>query len=254
MKKKKFITAFAVAITCLTLNSSATPSTQIWIPSTDIQGFLNPHFGWDTYINAYGDGIIANGGITVGVLPFKKVQMEIGIDYRDISGAHSYPFYYNAKIGVPEEAFFPFQPAIAAGGYDFGTQVNATSYNIVYGLIAKIIWKLGRFPAGGFKGGVGVDPKSVFYVSSSLDQTARTYGKTDDSGVLLSWDRTMTEISDKLWLAVDFQSGKSGYGAFSFGASWAFAPNASVILGYDIFNDKDAIKPAVTAQIDFNLK
>ena len=35
-------------------------------------------------------------------------------------------------------------------------------------------------------------------------------GNSDEKGVLLSWDRTMTEISDKLWLAVDYQGSKIG--------------------------------------------
>ena len=68
----------------------ATPSTQIWIPSTDIQGYLNPHFGWDVYLTNTGIGTVSNGGITMGV-PFKKVGLEVGIDYRDISGNHYYP-------------------------------------------------------------------------------------------------------------------------------------------------------------------
>jgi hypothetical protein len=245
------ILLYTVTIVTIAITINATPSTQMWIPSTDIQGFLNPHFGLDSYISAYGNGIITNAGITMGVLPLKNVQMELGIDYRDLTGAHAYPFYYNAKIGVFEDAFFKFQPAIAFGGYDFGTQVNSTTYNLVYGLIAKNIWKLGRISAGGFKGGVGVDPKTVFYVASTLSDASP---KTEASGVLLSWDRVMTEISDKLWLAVDFQSGKSCYGAVSFGAAWAFAPNASVIVGYDIFNDADALKPTATVQVDFNLK
>ena len=225
----------------------ATPSTQIWIPSTDIQPYLNPHFGWDSYINtdSVGPGTILNGGVTMGVLPFKKIQMEIGVDYRDINGNHVYPFYFNAKIGTPEDALFKYQPAVAFGGFDFGTKVNVTTYNVVYGLIAKNIWKLGRFSAGGFKGAVGVNPKKVF---AALSDSAIV----DDAGVLASWDRTMTEISGKLWLAVDYQSGKSGYGALSVGLSWSFSPNASVIFGYDFWNDSKALKPTATVQVDIN--
>ncbi len=240
---------------------SATPSTQIWIPSTDVQGFGVLHLGWDSYIKTdvlAGDApTVTNGGITVGVLPFKNLGLEIGIDYRDLGSNHHYPMYYNAKLGVPEDAFFKNMPAIAFGGFDFGTQIadapNATSYNVVYGLLAKNIWKLGRFSVGGFKGGVGVNPKSVFYVLSSFDTATQTYKTTDDKGFLLSWDRTMSEISDKLWLAIDYFSGKSGYGALSFGLSYAIVPDASFIIGYDIWNDSDALKPTATVQIDINL-
>ena len=62
----------------------ATPSTQIWIPSTDVQGFGVIHLGWDSYIKTKQDtvnhgfeGSVTNGGITVGVLPFKKLGLEI---------------------------------------------------------------------------------------------------------------------------------------------------------------------------------
>ena len=77
--------------------------------------------------------------------------------------------------------------------------------------------------------------------------------KSDEKGVLLSWDRTMTEISDKLWLAVDYQGSKSALGALSFGASWAFAKNVSVILGYDVYNNKKvAGQNTATIQVDIN--
>jgi hypothetical protein len=78
-------------------------------------------------------------------------------------------------------------------------------------------------------------------------------GISDEKGVLLSWDRTMTEISDKLWLAVDYQGSDSTLGALSFGASWAFAKNVSVILGYDIYNERrTGGENTVTVQLDIN--
>jgi hypothetical protein len=76
-------------------------------------------------------------------------------------------------------------------------------------------------------------------------------GKKDEAGVLASWDRTISEISDKLWLAIDYQGAENGYGATSFGAAWKFAPNVGVILGYDIFTN-EALKPAATIQVDID--
>lgn len=244
-----FLSRFAKSLAISLFGASvllATPSTQIWIPSTDIQGFLKPHIGWDVYLTNTGYGAISNGGITMGVLPFEKLGLEIGVDYRVLGGDHSKPIYLNAKLGTPEGAFFKFMPALAVGGYDFGFMPNdAMRYNILYGLAAKNIWKLGRFSIGGFKGAVGSDPDKTFYIPSDP-------AKVDDVGLLVSWDRVMSELSDNLWLAVDFQSGSSYYGALSFGASWNFAPNASVILGYDIYNDRDAVKPTFTVQFDLN--
>lgn len=250
----KNITAFVVGLLMVAGGAFGTPSTQIWIPSTDIQSYLNPHLGWDIYQNAYGDGLVSNGGITVGVLPFKKVGMEIGVDYRDINGTHANPIYFNAKIGLPEDGFFQNMPAFAIGGYDFGLKKNLTSYNLVYGLVAKTFGKIGRLAAGGYKGAVGVDAKKLFFVASKgYDTITGNSIKVDDVGFLASWDRTLREISDKLWIGVDFQSGDNGYGAASVGLAWSFSPNTSVILGYDFYNDIKALKPTFTLQFDVNV-
>lgn len=219
----------------------ATPSTQIWIPSTDIQKYLNPHFGWDAYIGEEGSGVISNGGITMGILPFEKFGMEIGIDYRDLSGDHKYPVYLNAKIGIPENALFTNMPAVAIGGYDIGFNEGITNYNVMYGLIAKTIGPAGRFSVGGY-----------YAAGDSLLMLDKD-GNQEPAGILASWDRTMAEISDKLWLAVDFQSGTNGYSAVSAGAAWMFAPNAGLILGYDYFLNSEVLPGTITVQVDINL-
>jgi hypothetical protein len=230
----------------------ATPSTQIWIPSTDVQAFMNPHIGWDAYLNMFGHGNVTNAGITMGVLPFSKVGLEVGIDYRDginaTNGNHDNPLFFNAKIGVPEDSLFKFQPAIAVGIYDAGLKEKAIDnrFNVTYGLLAKNIWKLGRFSVGGY---YGAGPSSLW--------VGTTTGDTTQAGLLASWDRTMSEISDKLWLAVDYQSGKNAYGAFSFGLAWNWSSNVSTILAYDIYNDDSMSKPAkstITFQVDINMK
>lgn len=238
--KRFYFTVFTFVI-CMGISTSySTPSTQIWIPSTDIQSFLKPHIGWDVYTGVNGKGIISNGGVTIGLLPFDKVGLEAGIDYRDLAGVHGDPLYFNAKLGVTEEAFFKFQPSIAIGAYDFGTKTDYSNYNVTYGLLAKNIWKLGRISAGGYKG----------FGPDALWQSSK--GEVKNSGVLVSWDRVISELSDKLWLAVDYMSGNNAYGAFSFGAAWNFAPNVGVILGYDIYNDDNISKPTFTFQVDIN--
>ena len=216
----------------------ATPSTQIWIPSTDIQPFGVLHLNVDTYIRTEKDDAgefwapLNVIGPTIGVLPFEAIQAEVGFDLMyNGSDLDSYPFYGHAKIATPEGSFASWSPAIAVGGYNFGLKSGdardgelATNQNIVYGLVAKTIPILGRLSAGYFIGNNKV----------LIDE----HGDSDEKGVLLSWDRTMTEISDKLWLAVDYQGSNSALGALSFGASWAFAKNVSVIFGYDIYNEK----------------
>lgn len=223
--------------------ANATPSTQIWIPSTDIQGFKKLHFGYDGYIKTENlddgttEATVTNLGLTVGVLPYEKVQMEVGVDYRDVNGNHQYPFLLNTKVGTPEGSLFDGSPSFAVGGYDFGTKSDITDYNLVYGLVAKTVGKAGRFSVGYYTG----NDKLLLDID----------GEKDNSGLLASWDRTISEVSDNLWLAVDYQGGKNGYGATSFGVAWKFAPNASVIVGYDIYNES-AYKPTGTVQVDLD--
>jgi len=258
-KRSRSIHRFGVALAAFALCgltatiASATPSTQIWIPSTDIQAYKTFHLGFDTYIraNSNDDGSrtapVVVIGPTVGVLPFPKIQAEVGFDLISAGGdLDKYPLYFHGKLGTPEDSLFKLSPAIAVGGYNFGTKSGdvrngelATNQNLVYGLVAKTIPVVGRLSAGYFVGN-----KKVL-----VDENA----SSDEKGVLLSWDRTMAEISDKLWLAVDYQGSNSALGALSFGASWAFAKNVSVILGYDIYNEKrTGGENTVTLQLDIN--
>jgi hypothetical protein len=230
----------------------STPSTQIWIPSTDFQKWKTMHLGLDNYIrtsniNGVRGAGIFDAGFTTGLLPFEKFQGEIGVDYLYMGDSNydNHPIYFNAKIGLPEDALFKGFPAIALGAYNFGLKSNLTNYNIIYGEIAKTIPILGRLSVGYYTG------NDKILVDENL--------KKANNGLLLSWDRTMTEISDKLWLAVDYQGGKNYLGALSFGASWAFSKNVSVIFGYDIYNNKNAYyntgnqnANTFTAQVDIN--
>ncbi|MBI4697572.1 MAG: hypothetical protein HY758_01285 [Nitrospirae bacterium] len=240
----KILKVFVVNIAILLMTGivHATPSTQIWIPSTDVQAFKKTHLGIDTYIkaksrNGMTEPTVTNVGLTAGISPFEKIQLEIGIDYRDTGGDHTYPILFNAKIGTPEGALFEGSPAIAIGGFDFGTKSDITDYNIIYGLVAKTVGKFGRFSAG--------------YYTGNDDLLLDINGNEDKDGVLLSWDRTISEISDKLWAAVDYQGGKNSYGALSFGAAWKFAKNVGVIFGYDIYNES-TYKPTATLQLDID--
>jgi hypothetical protein len=259
-----FSTALSCALYGLTATiASATPSTQIWIPSTDIQAFKTGHFGFDTYLrtkaepNTGGQNAppAVDLGLTAGVLPFQKIQAEVGLDliyggFNTSSGLDKYPVYGNFKIGMPEDN--TFLPAVAVGMYNIGTKSGdarkgelATNQDLAYGLVAKTLPVVGRLSAGYFFGNKKVLVTEVKDASGNF--------KSDEKGVLLSWDRTMTEISDKLWLAVDYQGSKSALGAFSFGASWAFAKNVSVIFGYDAYNNKArAGQNTATIQVDIN--
>jgi hypothetical protein len=243
----------------------ATPSTQIWIPSTDIQPFMTGHLGIDNYFRASRndggrDPNVLDLGLTAGVLPFEKVQMEVGFDY--LVNANNpndqHPWSGNAKIGTPEESMFKFSPALAVGIYnarpvkDINTSdaPSVTSgQNIVYGLIAKTVPALGSIPSlGRFSAGYYRGSRRAL-VNSNNPAVARPA----NDGLLLSWDRTMREISEKLWLAVDYQGGNNVDGAINIGFSWSFTERVSVLFGYDMYAKKSLSgADTFTTQLDIN--
>lgn len=237
----------AAVLCLLPLAAGATPSAQIWIPSTDIQKAGTFHLNVDSYISS---GKETSGswraplyviGPTAGIFDAGKVQAEAGFDLmRSGSAADAAPLYLNAKLGSPEGALFKDAPAFAAGGYNFGTRKDLTDQNILYGLAARTLGKLGRLSAGYYAGNDKV----------LVDENGRKAAE----GVLLSWDRTISEVSDKLWAAVDYQGGRSALGALSFGASWTFSGKTSLLLGYDLYNDqKVAGRNTFTVQVDIDL-
>ncbi len=232
---------------------SATGSTQIWIPSTDFQKFKTLHLGIDNYIRVKNQSESSRGagiydiGLTTGILPWEKFQAEVGFDYLGMGDGFydKNPIYLNFKLGAPENALFKGAPAIAFGGQNFGTKSNLTNYNVMYGLLAKTIPILGRLSAG-------------YYVGNSKILVDENSAKAN-SGILLSLDRPMNEISDKLWFAVDYQGGKNYLGALNVGFSWSFSSNVSVIFAYDIYNNqkvayntKDLNLNSFTTQLDIN--
>lgn len=254
----------AAAITAsLATVAMATPSTQIWIPSPDVKGFKEVNFGIDYYgrfsSKADAGPNYYDAGVTVGVSPLENIKLEVGVDYltsnlQNDNAFDSHPIYFNAKLGTPEDAFgIKGLPAFAVGIYNLGTvdkpeTVGSTRQNIVYGLVGKTFPVIGRISAGGY------------YGSERALKTTYNPSK-NNSGVMASWDRSMTEISDKLWLAVDYMSGNNANGALSVGGSWAFSKNVSLLVGTVFFNpfykpsttgDLPGGKPAFTTQLDIN--
>ncbi len=250
--------------------AGATPSTIVWIPSVDIQPYKTFHLNLDTYIRT-GKEDPANltgalpgqnlppvyvFGPTAGISPFGKVQAEIGFDlvYGGANtnvGLDKHPFYGHFKIGTPEDN--TWQPAVVFGMYNIGTKRGdarkgelATGHDIAYALVGKTLPVVGRLAAGGYVGNRKV------LVTDEKDASGNF--KSDAKGALLSWDRTMSEVSDKLWLGVDYMSGRNLDGGVSFGAAWSFARNVSVIFGYDVWNNrKVAGENTFTVQVDINI-
>ena len=254
MKLTRILAAASAIVALASSAALALPTGQIWIPSPDAKGF------GETTLNVISVQRFApkseagpstyDIGAIVGVSPLESLKLEIGIDYittnlQNDNAYDNHPIYFNAKLATPEGAFGIKQlPAFAVGGFNISTvDSNLTQQNIVYGLVAKTFPVIGRLSVGGYSG-----DKDVLSVGGST--------KTN-TGVLASWDRSMPEISDKLWFAVDYMSGKNANGELSVGGSWAFSKQISLIVGAVFFNpfqdEKLGGKPTLTTQIDISL-
>ncbi len=246
MRFMKIVAAASMLVAMACGSAMATFSGQIWIPSTDVKGFKEVNFSIDNYVrfssNADAGVNTYDVGVTVGVLPLEKFKLEVGIDYITDNVAGStmakHPANFNFKAGVPEDAFFKGMPAVAAGMFGMNTASAPLSANVAYGLIAKTFPVIGRLSVGGYNG------------------AERTLGVKTNNGILASWDRTMSEISDKLWLSVDYMSGNNALSAVSVGGSWAFTPNVSLLIGANVYNPGQTGlpggKPTFTTQLDIN--
>jgi hypothetical protein len=247
--------------------AQATPSTTYWTPLTpDIQSFGVLHIGVDNYatagknINEGAGSFPTDAGLTVGVLPFEKLQMEVGIDYllpqnwvtEDVSA-----FSYNAKLGSPEGVLFEGSPALYvgyfAGGFS-GHNVanNLTSMDTWYGTIGKTIPYLGRLSAGLYTGNDKV--------------LVNGQGQKDNTGWMVAYDRGFLPVMvkdkdgketadyNRIVLAADYASGKNLIGGGGAGLYYFFNKDVSLLTGPVWFND-DAVngKWKWTIQLDINV-
>ncbi len=232
--------------------ASATPSSHIWTPSPDIQAHGTGHITADVYVPGESDAsgekpdTVTNLGITGGFWPIEdKLGVELGFDHITGYGQlDDYPLYFNAKVVTPENSLFDHSPALAFGGYYFGTESDKTDVNIYY-LKAGETVTLGDFALGRFSGG-------WFWGNDDLLLDAD--GGSDDNGVLLTWERTISEISEKLGVGLDYQGTDSGVGALVPWAWWKFTDTVVFNAGWVIPNNDDLVEQfVVEVDIDFNV-
>ena len=206
---------------------SATPSSVIWIPSTDIQASDKTHFGIDTYFTlkpmqaseSTGAFTTPDIGVTWG-----KENLEFGLDY--IAQQNS-PVLFNAKYKFLGKKNTDLN--MVAGVYNVGTS-SAMNQEVKY-LLASISTKDGtRFSLGY---GIG---------------RTEALGENNNQLIMASIDK---QLNDKWWVAVDYQGSTSAQGALNFGFSYNFTPATSILVGYDIYNNKD-FKNTLTIQLDIN--
>ena len=65
----------------------------------------------------------------------------------------------------------------------------------------------------------------------------------------------MTELSEKLWLAVDYLGGYNANAALSYGIAWRFYRKASLLFGYNDFRRSSlAGDGTFTVQLDLDFR
>ncbi|GAB4414400.1 MAG: hypothetical protein OHK0032_10480 [Thermodesulfovibrionales bacterium] len=249
--KLKVLAASMISLVLFSGIAYATPSTTYWTPMTpDIQPYGVLHIGVDNYFTVFrkaangGGSFPTDFGLTMGVLPFEKLQMEVGVDLLESS---DYPLYFNAKIGTPEDALFKGSPTLQLGIFNVGTKNNVTNQNIVYGVIGKTILGIGRLSVGPYIGN-----KKVL-----VDKD----GNKENTGIMVAFDRGFLPVKDKagneynkIVFAADYASGKNAIGGGGFGLYYYFTKDISLLTGPVWFNE-EAIngKWKWTIQLDINL-
>ena len=251
MKTKLTIVMLLASLLFITGIAHATPSTTYWTPMTmDIQPYGVLHIGVDDYFTVFrktssgGGSFPTDFGLTMGVLPFEKVQMEVGFDLLESS---DYPLFFNAKIGTPEGSLFNGSPSIGLGIFNVGTEDKVTNQNVVFGVIGKTIPGVGRLAVGPYVG------------NSSVLRDSE--GNKKNNGVMVAFDRGFMPVKDKdgheynkLVFAADYASGKNTIGGGGFGLYYYFTKDISLLNGPVWFNDEGINgKWKWTIQLDVNL-
>jgi hypothetical protein len=197
----------------------ATPSTLVTIPSTDIQAAKVWHLGSDSYQAEDGSAALSDTGLTYGA----SSRVEVGVDL--FSPAAS-PATLNAKVLLtePGKAEIP----VAAGIYNVGKSGSAFDQRIAYLVASKSFDDGTRFTLGGYSA------------------RKSTVGDTN-TGVMAGAEY----LKGDWWYAVDYLSGENAIGSINAGVAYTFAPNTSVIFGYDDFNAEGLVN-TYNIQVDIN--
>jgi hypothetical protein len=221
MQTELRIGVLLVGVVAVAGAAGATPSTIVFIPSTDTVAKGTAHLDYDTYFTV-GQGKNNATTMDFGVGYGITDRWEMGVDY--FTGTPD-PVCFHTKYRVYDRKGLK----IALGAQLVGHR-GTTGADQLYGL-GSYDTRIGRFAAGYAFG------------------DRKTLGPDHDQ-LWLSWDKALT---DRWWAGVDYASGTSSLGALSLGVGYSFAKNAGLILGYDAYNS-GALRDAVTLQLDVNLE
>jgi len=251
---------FLISLVCARI-ASATPSSTFWAPSVaTCQAKYVPHVTYDTY---YGRGtppplagvVTSTGvpaypvdtGLTMGILPWNKVQSEVGYDLL-FPSTNPIFFFLNGKLCTPESSLFKGSPAIGGGIYNVGFRNNVTNANILY-VMAQKTPPIGGYVAGGIYHGTN----DVLFTNSD--------GEIVKTGAMFS--ATSPDINvgvkglKKIVVLGDVQTGKNVFGAGGVGVEVYFNDYINLIVGPVFFIDK-ALQPGGartmwTTQLDIDI-
>lgn len=231
----------AAGLALAPLTAQATPSTTFWAPSTPyLQPYGVLHVTYDTYFWNRA-GYTPDYGLTMGVLPFDKLQMEVGFDVWQPSmlpaGDEAVPIQLNAKIGSPEGALWDGSPGWSAGVFGGGFVHNVNDYNVAH-------FMLGKTFGAGWEPEVGVyygTNKNLMRSSTQMAQFQAT-GSADSNqfGAMIGlYAPPITGIRgiDHIQFAWDIQTGENGFGATGGGVYVNFTPAIDLLTGPVYFFD-----------------
>ena len=90
-----------------------------------------------------------------------------------------------------------------------------------------------------------------WYIGNAALNFKDQHGNTDNNGVLLSWDRTMTEISDKLWLGGGLPGRRQRVRRGQLRRILGVLQERLALVGYDVYTRKaTGGQPTFTTQLD----
>lgn len=229
--------------------SYATPSTTYWTPCVmDVQSYGVWHITYDSYFTLGKKGekkgdLTTDVGLTVGALPFKKLNLELGFDFNEPADE---PLMFNGKFGTPESSLFEESPALNAGIFNVGRKKGVNDYNIFDFIVGKTLpFKLGRLHAG-------------YYIGNS--KTLRSSaGEKENEGYMVGYDYGFFPVKDekgefnKFVLAGDYASGKNAIGGGGVGIYVYFTRDIDLLMGPVWFNDHGINGGTkLTVQLDIN--
>jgi len=254
MQKLSRLLTIAVSLGAAT-TASATPSTTVWAPSTTaVQGFLIPHLTYDTYFGRTGTAAGSpiypvTTGLTMGVLPYENLQLEVGFDLLLPS---SDPFVFNAKLGTQEDKLFAWQPSLAVGIFGVGTASASTDWDMIYGQLQHSLPWGGFISAGGYVAATDTVKNQAAAAGVANPNGAGFIGAigSPDINLNLPWLK-------KVVLAADIQTGNNAFGAGGVAASLYFTDSIAVLTGPVFFMDSKTQPGAAswmwTVQLDIDM-